>query len=45
MVSLFEKTVAVERVERKATRLVSDLKDLGYTWRLKELDLPTLKYS
>ena len=49
MVSLFEtivtKSVAIERVpERRASRLLSYLKDLNYTERLKEFDLPTLKY-
>ena len=44
MVTLSEKTVATERVQRRATRLVSNIKDLDYTERLKELNLPTLKY-
>ena len=47
MVSLIEKTVTesvtIERVQRRATKVVSNLKDLTYTERLKELDLPTLK--
>ena len=37
-------SVTIERVQRRATRLISTLTDLSYTERLKELDLPTLKY-
>ena len=36
-------SVTIERVKRRATRLISTLRDLSYTERLKELDLPTLK--
>ncbi len=35
---------AVERVQRRATKLVLSLKDLAYEERLKKLDLPTLTY-
>ena len=47
MVSQFEKTVAIKRAQRRATRLISNLKLKGltyYTERLKELESPTLKY-
>ena len=36
-------SVTIERVQRRATRLISTLRDLSYTERLKKLDLPTLK--
>ena len=36
-----KKTVTIERVQRRATRLI-DLRNLSYTERLKKLDLPTL---
>ena len=44
MVCLFEKTVAIKRVQRRATSLVGKLKDLNHTERQEKLDLPTLKY-
>ena len=34
----------IERVQRRATKLVPELRDLPYHDRLKELDLPTLSY-
>ena len=37
-------SVTIERVQTRATRLISTLRDLSYTERLKKLDLPTLKY-
>ena len=45
MLSLFEKqSVTIERARRRASRLVSTLRDLSCTEKLKKLDLPTLKY-
>ena len=38
------RSVTIERVQRRATRLISTLKDLSYSERLEKLDLPTLKY-
>ena len=35
---------AVERVQRRATKLIPSLKDLFYEERLKKLDVPTLAY-
>ena len=35
---------AVERVQRRATKMVASLKELSYTDRLKKLDLETLDY-
>ena len=35
---------AIERVQRRATKLVPGLKDLSYEERLKKLDIPTLAY-
>ena len=36
--------VMLEKIQRKATRLVPDLRQLPYTERLKELHIPTLEY-
>ena len=36
--------VAIEQCQRRATRLVKDLKDKSYGERLKELGIPTLVY-
>ena len=36
--------VAIEGVQRRATKLVKDIKDLSYEERLRELGLPTLIY-
>ena len=41
---LKRQSVTIERVQTRATRLVSTLGDLSYTKRLKRLDLPALKY-
>ena len=35
---------AIERVQRRATKLVPGIRDLSYNQRLKHLELPTLKY-
>ena len=35
---------AIERIQRRATKLVPELRDLPYITRLQQLDLPTLKY-
>ena len=35
---------AIERVQRRATRLLPELRNLPYTSRLQQLNLPTLKY-
>ena len=35
---------AVERVQRRATRLIPSIRDLPYEERLRELDLPSLAY-
>lgn len=35
---------AIERVQRRATKLVPELKDLPYATRLQHLNLPTLKF-
>ena len=37
-------SVTIDRVQRRATRLINTLRDLSYTERLKKLYLPTLKY-
>ena len=36
--------VKVERVQRRATRLISGMKDIPYQERLKALNLPSLQY-
>ena len=41
---LKRQSVTIERVQRRGTRLISTLRDLSYTERLKKLDLLTLKY-
>ena len=35
---------SIERVQRRATKMVSSIKDLSYTDRLKKLNLETLEY-
>ena len=35
---------AIERVQKRATRMIATLKDRHYTERLKALDLPSLEY-
>ena len=35
---------AIERIQRRATKLVPELRDLPYNMRLQQLNLPTLKY-
>jgi hypothetical protein len=35
---------AIERVQRRATKLVPDVRDRPYSERLRELELPTLRY-
>ena len=35
---------AIERIQRRATKLVPELRDLPYATRLQQLNLPTLKY-
>ena len=35
---------AIERIQRRATKLVPELRDLPYNTRLQQLELPTLKY-
>ena len=35
---------AVERVQKRATRMILRIKDLPYTQRLKALNLPSLSY-
>ena len=37
-------SIALEKVQRRATRLVPELKDLEYSDRLRQLDLYSLKY-
>ena len=46
MVSTIKKTVsiAIEKVQRRATKLIPALKDLDYKERMRQLKLPTLKY-
>ena len=40
-----EETKAIERVQKRATRMIPGLKDLRYTERLKTRDLPSLEYG
>ena len=35
---------AIERAQKRATRMIPTLKDRRYTERLKALDLPSLEY-
>ena len=35
---------SIERVQRRATKIIPELKNLSYIDRLKALDLPTLKF-
>ena len=37
-------SIAIEKVQRRITKSIYSLKDLPYTDRLKELNLPSLKY-
>jgi len=41
---LKRQSVAIERVQRRATKLFKDIKDLSYKERLVQLGLPSLKY-
>ena len=41
---LKRQSVAIEKVQRRATRLISNIKDLPYEQRLATLKLPSLKY-
>ena len=41
---LKRQSVTLEKVQRKATKLIPSLRNLPYGKRLRELDLPTLKY-
>ena len=41
---LKRQSVAIEKVQKRATKLISTLKDLDYKERLRQLKLPTLKY-
>ena len=43
MVTNLQETIDIEKVQRRATKLVKTLKDLSYTERLKALNLPSLK--
>ena len=44
-VQIYKKdAIQIENVQRRATRLVSDLKNVSYTKRLKTLGLPSLEY-
>ena len=36
--------IAIERVQRRSTKLVSNVRDLSYIERLKTLKLPSLSY-
>ena len=35
---------SIEHVQRRATKMVPQLKDMSYTDRLKQLKMPTLRY-
>jgi len=35
---------SVEKIQRRATKLVSEIKELEYVHRLKHLNLPSLRY-
>ena len=39
-----EDILRIEKVQMRATKLVSSVKNLSYTDRLKKLKLPTLKF-
>jgi len=41
---LKRQSVAIEKVQRRASKLIHALKDLDYKERLRQLKLPTLKY-
>ena len=41
---LKRQSVAIKKVQRRATKLMPTLKDLDYKERLRQLKLPTLKY-
>ena len=40
----FKDTFLIENTQRRATRLVSDIRHLSYEERLRKMGLPTLKY-
>jgi len=44
MVSTVKKTVAIKKIQRRATKLIPALKYFDYKERLRQLKLPTLKY-
>ena len=37
-------SIAIEKVQRRATKLLKDIRDLPYIERLEALDIPSLKY-
>ena len=41
---LIRQSITIENVQRRATKLVPELKDLSYKERLQKLNLPSLKY-
>ena len=41
---LKRQSVVIERVQRRATKLVKEIQDLSYRERLMKLGLPSLKY-
>ena len=41
---LKRQSVAIKKVQRRASKLIPALKDLDYKERLRQLKLPTLKY-
>ena len=45
MISTIKKTAAIEKAQRTATKLIPMLKNRDYKERLRQLKLPTLKYS